>query len=349
MKFNKKIMKKKSNFQNKQIKYQFTDQWLSGFAQSDGSFFVNIIKNRRGKMPYRPRALFVITQSLRELDIIVALQKHYKVGYLRKDSKCVYFVVESTVQLLSTIIPLFDANPVKGGKFGKYLIFRAIVFAIKKQIHLSPYGFLQILNACFFIHSLSSRTVEKNNKIVDATLELDKTIDYKNIKPLEIDSSVGRKQNQEDFTIDYVAGVVDGDGSIGFSFKANAKVIPIFSVTMATEDKSVLVGLAKFMGCGYIKKVTNKEAVSYSVEGLKSIRMFVEPVFKKLHLNTVKQTYLNNCFLVYAIISENNIKKKEHFEKVVDLVYNINQEGKYRKITKEKYLEKISSFLKDKK
>jgi hypothetical protein len=64
--------------------FKFTNDWIAGFTQSDGSFVVTFSKQNKG-IPIRPVPVFNITQSITELDLFVALQKHLGVGKLYKN------------------------------------------------------------------------------------------------------------------------------------------------------------------------------------------------------------------------------------------------------------------------
>ena len=60
-------------------KYIFTNDWISGFTQSDGSFVISF-DSRKSGLPVRPQPIFNITQSINELDMFIALQKYLGVG-----------------------------------------------------------------------------------------------------------------------------------------------------------------------------------------------------------------------------------------------------------------------------
>lgn len=52
--------------------------------------------------------------------------------------------------------------------------------------------------------------------------------------------------------IDYVTGLIDGDGSINFSFpRGQRRVSPNVTVVASLDDRSVLEDLVIFFGCGF--------------------------------------------------------------------------------------------------
>lgn len=61
--------------------YLFTNDWISGFTQSDGSFVISF-ENKNNGIPIRPRPVFNLTQSINELEMFIALQKY--LGVVKK-------------------------------------------------------------------------------------------------------------------------------------------------------------------------------------------------------------------------------------------------------------------------
>lgn len=128
-----------------------------------------------------------------------------------------------------------------------YLIFRTVVFAMKDKVHRSPQGFLKLLNLSYFTHSTSTRTVESKQRIEDKIGLINKSkdlipIDFSIVKPNRI------------MTTDFVSGLFDGDGNLGFRF-SKTKIQSFFQVTQGLDDYSVLFGLISFFQCGNVSYV----------------------------------------------------------------------------------------------
>lgn len=60
-----------------------------------------------------------------------------------------------------------------------------------------------------------------------------------------------------------------------------------------------------------------------------------------IHLNTVKQNYLDPSTKAWRILDLHGITSDKHLKEVVELVYDLNLEGKNRKLSKEEYLLKF--------
>lgn len=71
--------------------------------------------------------------------------------------------------------------------------------------------------------------------------------------------------------IDYVTGLIDGDGSINFSFpRGQRRVSPNVTVVASLDDRSVLEDLVIFFGCGKINELPSN-AIVYKVITLSDI------------------------------------------------------------------------------
>ena len=135
---------------NKKL-FLFTKQWLSGFTLADGSFLVLFDKRKGGKLPYRPRPVFIISQSIRELDMMEALKAHLGAGTLQinRTRGDINLVISSLEDIMNIIIPHFDMYPVLGGKKMSYNIFRKVVYLMNDNKHKTLDGFLQILSLSY--------------------------------------------------------------------------------------------------------------------------------------------------------------------------------------------------------
>lgn len=228
-----------------------------------------------------------------------------------------------------------------------YLVFKKVVLALSNGIHLQKDGFLAILELCYFINNTTTRTLESKQEIeevVKSQKDVSKT-NFMRISDLEpIDSSV---KNQELITLDFVAGLFDGDGSIGFSFHTTGtRVRPYVSVTTGVEDYSVLLELVDFFGCGTVTIIRNKQAAVYTVRDTIDIITKIGNVLKSTAINTItKGSALKAAFDVWHLLSTKGVKSNENLEGVVEIVYNNNRGGRSRKMTKEEYLN-IARFTK---
>ena len=129
-------------------KYIFTNDWISGFTQSDGSFVVSF-DSRKSGIPVRPQPIFNITQSINELDMFIALQKYLGVGRVQQNRNNVTLVVTSIDEIIRVILPIFDNYPIISSKQVSYQIFKKVCIMMQEKKHLTLEGVLQILELAY--------------------------------------------------------------------------------------------------------------------------------------------------------------------------------------------------------
>lgn len=90
---------------------------------------------------------------------------------------------------------------------------------------------MQILDLSYFTHTTST---EKKQKIVNTVVNKYGSISY---PQLSIDMTT---VNITDMISNYIAGLVDGDGSVNFSFQSSRRrVVPNFTIIGDIHDYSI--------------------------------------------------------------------------------------------------------------
>ena len=318
-------------------KYIFTNDWISGFTQSDGSFLV-CFEKQKTKIPIRPSPTFNLTQSIDELEMFIALQKYLGIGRVQKNRNNVTFVVTSLDEIITVLIPLFDKHPVRGSKILPYQIFKEVSLMMKDKKHLTLEGFLQIIELAYFMNKDTSPRTEYSKEVILKTLSL-KFGTLPIVSPIKLpELPVSGPLNLE-----FVRGQVDGDGSFNVSFRGDRKRINVnFTVVHELSSISVLNELQQFFNCGSTYKLKSA-AARYQVQTVDEILNKVEPIFRNIKFNTVKQTHYEIAIKVCELIKNNGYKKDEDLKTIVDLAWNMNNSGKNRKMSKEDYLSKFVS------
>jgi hypothetical protein len=331
--------------------FKFTNDWIAGFTQSDGSFVVTFSKQNKG-IPIRPVPVFNITQSITELDLFVALQKHLGVGKLYKNRQNVVFVVKSIDEIVNTILPLFDKHQVRGGKLLAYNIFKKVSLMIKNKKHLTVEGTLQILNLAYFMNKDTSlRSIESFNFLKDK-LSISPLISepskfkvsQNNVSILEKDT-IKPMSDDSPLTFEFVRGLIDGDGSFNVAFATTRRRITVnFTVVSELSSNSVLNQLIDFFNCGTVYNLPSL-ACRYQVQSVDDILNKVITIFKNTQFNTKKQERFEIIIKICEIIKNRGYSNDDDLKTIVDLAWNMNILGR-RKISKEEYLNK---FIKQKK
>jgi hypothetical protein len=301
---------------------------LTGFTQADGSFSVIHEARATGVLPFYPIPVFSLTQSERELSLMKAIRGYLGVGQLHVSKGSVTLTVRNLKDLLTVIIPHFTRYPCRGGKQLAFLRFKMVcnLKAEKKHLLLSVYLQIAMLTCNPDLYArINKKLLEQYGVLPSFT-------------PLDVSTAGIPKEN---LCIDYVIGLIDGDGSINFSFRGTSRrVVPNVTIVAALEDKVVLQDLLAFFGCGKIYRLPSKACV-FKVEKTNDILDKVWPLIRIGTFNTVKRTYLSKSYAALQILQNQGVKENIHLRFLVDLVYNMNQEGKRRKLTKTAYLDKF--------
>lgn len=248
--------------------YLFTNDWISGFTQSDGSFVISF-ENKNNGIPIRPRPVFNLTQSINELEMFIALQKYLGVGLIQKNRDNVTLVVRSIDEITSVIIPLFDNHPLRGSKLLSYQIFREVTLMMKDKKHLTIDGTVQILDNSDFMNKDTSLRTEVTKEELLEKLRL-KYGELPKFEKINLPEPI----NLKPLTLEFVRGLVDGDGSFNVSFRMDRRRIGInFTVITELSSISVLNDLIDFFNCGTVYKLVSS-AARYQVQTVDEIYCF---------------------------------------------------------------------------
>lgn len=316
-------------------KYIFTNDWISGFTQSDGSFLV-CFEKQKTKIPIRPSPTFNLTQSIDELEMFIALQKYLGIGRVQKNRNNVTFVVTSLDEIITVLIPLFDKHPVRGSKILPFLIFKEVSLMMKDKKHLTLEGFLQIIDMAYFMNKDTTLRTEYSKELILKTLSL-----KFGTLPIVNKIKLPEPPVSTPLNLEFIRGQVDGDGSFNVSFRGDRRRINVnFTVVHELSSISVLNELQQFFNCGSVYKLKTA-AARYQVQTVEEILSKIEPIFRNIKFNTIKQTHYEIAIKVCELIKNKGYKNDEDLKTIVDLAWNMNNSGINRKMSKEGYLSKF--------
>ena len=119
--------------------------WIAGFVTGEGCFDINIPKSTN-KIGYRVQLRFRITQHLRDLELMECLIKYLVSGQIYKypNKQAVSLIVVKFSDIINTIIPFFEKNPLLGTKSLEYLDWCKVSKLMKDGSHLTIKGLNKI-------------------------------------------------------------------------------------------------------------------------------------------------------------------------------------------------------------
>ena len=232
--------------------FNITPDWISGFTQSDGSFVISFMSQKIG-LPIRPVPIFNITQSKIEFDLFIEIHKKLGIGKVYNNRQNVIFVVKSIDEIVEVLLPLFDKYPLRGSKLVGYNIFKTVALMIKEKKHLTLEGLIQILNLSYFMNKETSLRTDDSKEIL-----VKKLIEKFGGLPTVLDIVLvnNTSNNKEPLTLEFVRGLIDGDGSFNVSFVTTRRRINVnFTVVCELSSISVLNDLVDFFNCGTVYKL----------------------------------------------------------------------------------------------
>ena len=128
-------------FQSKRLE----PQWVSGFVDGEGCFFVGVNKHQEMSSGYQVLPEFTVVQHQRDIQILYALKKFFGCGVVRTNhGERMAYRVRGIEHLKERIIPFFEKHPLKTKKHIDFLKFRRIIMMIDKKEHLTAEGIKEI-------------------------------------------------------------------------------------------------------------------------------------------------------------------------------------------------------------
>jgi hypothetical protein len=131
--------------------------WVIGFVDGGGCFSVSFVRQndrtgRRGyKLGYQVAPKFVVSQGASSVASLEALREFFRVGYgyrnHRHDNHREHmhqYVVSDRWDLVETIVPFFQENPLRTAKRQDFETFVRVLEIMEDDLHLTPEGLVEI-------------------------------------------------------------------------------------------------------------------------------------------------------------------------------------------------------------
>jgi hypothetical protein len=151
----------------------------------------------------------------------------------------------------------------------------------------------------------------------------------------------------------YIAGFVDGEGSFHIAFQRNPTVkigwqaVPEFHISQNGESAGVLRMIQRRLGCGIIKrnhaKNPNDQTYVLVVRNRQHLQQCVIPFFKRHRLFTAKARDFHVFSQVVTLMTQGEHQTRNGLMKIIDLAFQMNGGGRYRRMKKEQILAELGS------
>lgn len=155
---------------------------------------------------------------------------------------------------------------------------------MKNKKHLTLEGIIQIIDLAYFMNKETSLRTEETKRLLINSLELK----YGKIPDVPKISLPEDKNNKLPISLEFIRGLIDGDGSFNLSFRTNRRRIDAnFTVITVLSSISVLTELVEFFGCGTVYKLKSSSA-RYQVQSIDLILNKILPKLVDIKFNTIK-------------------------------------------------------------
>lgn len=317
--------KPRYSFNNKNTFYLNPD-YITGFTDGEGCFSVSIYKESRVLTGWQVKAIFSISLHDKDVKILEAIQRTFKVGKIYKHGENSLQYRVSSLKDLKVIIEHFDKYPLITQKKADYLLFKEVVNLLKQKEHLK-------LDPHIGDVSLASSGLQKIVNI-KASLNLGLSENLKNYFPETklVDRSVVEFTGIK--SLNWIRGFIEAEGSfqvISQEINNKTSISLRFSVTQHTRDEVLLKNIVTYLNLGrYYKSPTRPEG-QYLVTKFSDISNKVIPLINEYPLLGVKnRDYLDFVQIAELIKSKDHLTK-EGIKKIMLIKNNMNSKRTYEK------------------
>ena len=302
--------------------------WVAGFVEGEGSFYIKI--SNKNAVSFR----FLVTQHIRDLELLKNLAKFFNCGYAIPRSNSVnhgdYFATKKE-EFSNKILPFFDKFSLQGNKLKDSLDFN-----FKKAVELKCNSTSLTPENLNEIRKLKGKMNKNRTLDVDVNEETQLDSNFSSITKPNLSvkpsgfinkrhySSSAILRGSRDDVIpwkleavsleqpkvcasfdkqlkfsEWLAGVIDGDGQ----FKTTKKGFSSLQIVMSIKDKYPLYEIKHKFG-GNIKQISGSNALKYKLLNPKGLKALVKDV-NGLIRNPVRMLQL------YRVCENYNIKLLE--------------------------------------
>ncbi len=120
--------------------------WVSGFVDGEGSFYVGINRHSTLKTGYQVLPEFRVVQHKRDIQVLYGLKRFFGCGVVRvnHDDRMEYRV-RSIEHLKNIIIPFFNKHPLITKKKIDFIRFSKVINIMSQGEHLTQKGLKKII------------------------------------------------------------------------------------------------------------------------------------------------------------------------------------------------------------
>ncbi len=124
---------------------KFDPQWIVGFVDGEGCFYVGVIKNKTMTNGYQIQPEFTVVQHKKDIQVLYGLKDYFQCGSVSVNhGDRWHWRVKNLAHFIEIIIPFFEKHKLKTKRRVEFERFRTICLKMREGVHLTPDGFIEI-------------------------------------------------------------------------------------------------------------------------------------------------------------------------------------------------------------
>jgi len=304
------------NYSNtKAINHLLHPYFITGFADGESCFLLNVNKCSGNNTGYRVKAIFQINLHSKDRALLEEIQIYFGgIGYIYKysDRDVVIYSVTSITDL-EVIITHFDKYPLITQKWSDYQLFKQAFKLIKRKEHLTIEGLNKIvgIKGAMNGNGLSEKLKIAFPDIIPAA------------RPLVPNQTIPDPY--------WVAGFMSGEGSVYVRIKNSSthqigfQVELILQMTQHTRDEQLLLSFIDYFGCGRYRLRKGGAAGDYIVGRLSDLTVNMLPFFETYPILGVKAKDFEDFKQVVKLMNSGTHLTLEGLEQIGQIQAGMNR------------------------
>ena len=287
--------------------YLLNPNYVTGFADGEGCFYIGISPNSKYKTGYRVKAIFQLGVHENDIALLMQIKDFFGVGSITKLGEASIQFRVTKLEDLNIIIRHFDFYPLLTYKQFDFNLFKKVVSLMEQGEHLTKEG----LNKLITIKDL----LNKNYLSKELNVYTNTQIKCKDIKDLN-----------------WLSGFTDAEGCFFIALKKSSgsklgeTVWLKFILTQHVRDKDLLENFINIFNCGrYIPK---SEYGEFVVEKFSDIYDKVIPLFDNFKLHGIKSKNFEDFKLAAALIKSKAHLTREGLDEIKKIKGRMNKNRK---------------------
>lgn len=303
----------------KKIKDKLDPNWITGFIDAEGCFYVSLSRRKNSKDSWRVQACFQIMLHIKDKDLLLNIKSFFsEIGDVSYSKNVAIYRVQKLHDIINIIIPHFNKYLLITQKQSDFILFKDIVYLINNKAHMNKEGLIKILSLKASLNKgLSDSLIAFFPNIIKVErykINIAKHIDY-----------------------NWLAGFVSGEGYFRINIyksktcNANYAIKLEISIVQHTKDEVLINSIKNVFNCGYTYKYSNKNIIYLRISKFEDIYYKFIPLFKKYNIKGVKALDFNDFCEAAELINTKNHLTLTGFNKIQEIKSKMNR-ARYKPI-----------------